>query len=106
VIPNYNLGLRLGSAPQINNEDSVGREDKLKVMKMLVPHPKRQNVVTLYGLGGIGKTQLSIHFAQRSIDTYTSIFWLNAQNESTLRAGLGGLAAQLIREQISASAYN
>jgi hypothetical protein len=63
-------------------------------------------MVSLYGLGGIGKTQLSIHFARRSVNTYTSIFWLNAQDESTLKAGLAGLAKQVVGEQKSASVHD
>ena len=107
VAPNYNLGLRLGSAPQINEEDFVGREVELEeLQKLLAPRRKSQNVVALYGLGGIGKTQLSIQFARRSVDIYTSIFWLNAQDESTLKAGLAALAAQVMAEQKSASIYD
>ena len=107
VATNYNLGLRLGSAPRIHDEDFVGREVELEQLrKWLIPRPKCQNVVALYGLGGVGKTQLSIHFARRSMDTYTSIFWLNAQDESTLKAGLAGLAAQVTGEQKSASVYD
>jgi hypothetical protein len=107
VAPNYNLGLRLGSAPRIDAEDFVGREVELEQLrKWLVPRPKCQNVVALHGLGGMGKTQLSIHFARRSVDTYTSIFWLNAQDESTLKAGLARLAAQVMGEQKSASVYD
>ena len=100
---NYNLGLRLGSAPQLDEEDFVGRETELEQLRTwLAPCPKRRKVVALYGLGGVGKTQLSIHFARRSIDTYTSIFWLNAQDESILKAELAGLAAQVMGEQKSA----
>jgi hypothetical protein len=102
-VPNYNLGLRLGSAPQIDEEDFVGRETELEQLRTwLAPGPKRQNVVAIHGLGGMGKTQLSIHFARRSIDTYTSIFWLNAQDESILKAELAGLAAEVMGEQNSA----
>ena len=103
-MPNYNLGLRLGSAPQIDEEDFVGRETELEQLRTwLAPRPRRQNVVALYGLGGMGKTQLSIHFARRYTDKYTSIFWLNAQDEGVLKAGLAGLAAQVMGEQKSAT---
>jgi len=103
-VPNYNLGLRLGSAPQIDEEDFVGRETELEQLRTwLAPRPRRQNVVALYGLGGMGKTQLSIHFARRYTDKYTSIFWLNAQDEGVLKAGLAGLAAQVMGEQKSAT---
>jgi hypothetical protein len=106
-MPNYNLGLRLGNAPQIDEIDFVGREVELEQLRTwLAPRPKRQNVVALYGLGGMGKTQLGIHFARCSMDIYTSIFWLDAQDESTLKAGLARLAAQVMGEQKSPSVFD
>jgi hypothetical protein len=91
--------LRLGNAPQIDDDDFVGRQTELEQLRIwLTPRPKRQNVVALCGLGGMGKTQLSIHFARRFADTYSSIFWLNAQDESTLKAGLVKIAAQVLEE--------
>ena len=91
--------MRLGSAAYIDEDDFVGRETELEQLRIwLAPRPNRQNVVALCGLGGIGKSQLSIHFARRFIDTYSSIFWLNAQDESILKAGLVELAAQVLEE--------
>jgi len=91
--------LRLGNAPQIDEGNFVGRETELEQLRIwLAPRQKCQNVVALCGLGGIGKTQLSIHFARRFVDTYSSIFWLNAQDESTLKAGLVKIAAQVLEE--------
>jgi hypothetical protein len=49
----------------------------------------------------MGKTQLSIHFARRFADTYSSGFWLNAKDESTLKAGLAALAAQVTEDRVS-----
>src|SRR5271155_717942 len=63
--------------------------------------PHAQNVRTWWpsvDLEGMGKTQLSIHFARRFVDTYSSIFWLNAQDESTLKAGLVKIATQVLEE--------
>jgi DNA polymerase III delta prime subunit len=98
------LGLRLGNAPQIEEEEFVGRETELEQLRTwLAPRPRRQNVVVLYGLGGIGKTQLSIHFARKFVDTYSSVFWLNAKDESTLKAGLAGLMAQVVENHVSLS---
>jgi len=94
--PNYDLGLRLGNAPQINEEDFVGREDELtQLQTWLAPRPKRQNIVALCGLGGMGKTQLSVHLARQSVHTYSSILWFNAKDESTLKAGMAALAAEV-----------
>jgi hypothetical protein len=96
VVPNYNFGLRLSDAPQIDEDDFIGRDSELEQLRTwLTPRPKRQNVVALCGLGGMGKTQLSIQFARKSVNTYSSIFWLNAKDENTLKAGLATLAAQV-----------
>jgi NB-ARC domain len=100
------LGLRLGNAPQIDEGDFVGRETELEQLRIwLAPRQNRQNVVALCGLGGMGKTQLSIYFARRFVDTYSSIFWFNAQDESTLKAGLVKLAAQVLDEPIVNNLY-
>lgn len=50
------------------------------------------------GLGGIGKTQLSIHYAKHYHQLYSSIIWLNAKDESTLKAGLLGLASRIMND--------
>jgi NB-ARC domain len=88
----------LGSAPRIDKEDFIGREAELKKLEAwLAPRPQRQNVVVLSGLGGMGKTQLSIHFARKFVDKlkFSSVFWLNAKDETTLKAGLAALTAQV-----------
>jgi hypothetical protein len=96
--------LRLNGAPQIDEEGFVGRERELeKLRTWLAPRPNRQNVVALCGLGGMGKTQLSIQFATRFGETYSFVFWLNAKDENTLKAGLVALAAQLVDNHTSSS---
>lgn len=47
------------------------------------------------GLGGMGKTQLSIHFAKRFHARYSSVFWLNVKDESTLKIGMVNLAMRV-----------
>jgi ATP/maltotriose-dependent transcriptional regulator MalT len=97
VVPNYDFGLRLSDAPQIDEDDFIGRDRELEQLRTwLTPRPKRQNVVALCGLGGMGKTQLSIQFARKFVDTYSSVFWLNGKDENTLKAGLAALAAQVV----------
>ena len=97
MVPNYDFGLRLSDAPQIDEDDFIGRDRELEQLRTwLAPHPKRQNVVALCGLGGMGKTQLSIQFARKFVDTYSSVFWLNGKDENTLKAGLAALAAQVV----------
>lgn len=42
-------------------------------------------VVSLYGLGGVGKTQLALEFAYDHADDYDAIFWIRAETEEKLR---------------------
>ncbi|RDW91132.1 hypothetical protein BP5796_02297 [Coleophoma crateriformis] len=94
---NYKLGISLSGAPQIDDDIFVGREQELdQLQEWLAPTPSRQNRVVVSGLGGMGKTQLSIHFAKQHHDQYSSIIWLNAKDENTIRAGLVALASRIL----------
>lgn len=94
--PNYAFGLSLDGAPQIAEDLFVGRERELAQMQeLLSPATRTQNVVAVSGLGGMGKTQLCIHYAELHRETYSSIFWLNAKDESTLKAGIVNLVMRV-----------
>ncbi|PQE23335.1 Tetratricopeptide-like helical domain protein [Rutstroemia sp. NJR-2017a BBW] len=76
-------------APLIDDDIFVGRERELdQLEEWLLSHTLKQNIAAIYGLGGIGKTQLSLHFVKQHKIKYSSIIWLNAKNENTLKAGL------------------
>jgi adenylylsulfate kinase-like enzyme len=48
--------------------------------KVLLPRSRmqmRRKVFVLYGLGGIGKTQLAVEFARKHQSTFSAIFWLD-----------------------------
>ncbi|KAL9035319.1 MAG: hypothetical protein Q9214_006638, partial [Letrouitia sp. 1 TL-2023] len=96
--PSYQLGLNLGDAPQIDEQLFIGREDELACLhKWLSPSSEQQNVVTISGLGGIGKTQLGLHFARQYHHRYSAIVWLNTSSEVTLKAAYVSLAQRIRR---------
>lgn len=98
--PNYKLGLSLNGAPLIDDDIFIGRQIELnQVEKWLLSDTSKQRIVAVYGLGGIGKTQFSIHFAKQHKDKYSSIIWLNAKNESTLKAGFLDLWKRISSKQ-------
>jgi hypothetical protein len=84
----------------------VAREDELsKIHKTLKGDGSRRAVV-LHGLGGIGKTQLSIAYAKRHKDNYSAIFWLNIKDEDSLKQSFAKLAKQISTEHPSAIRFS
>ncbi|RYO74910.1 hypothetical protein DL764_010654 [Monosporascus ibericus] len=61
----------------------------------------RRRIFVLYGLGGIGKTQLAIHFARRYKDTFSSVFWLDGRSEDRLRQSIARCASRIPDGQIA-----
>lgn len=91
----FAVGLNLASFPEA--AQFVAREQELsKLHELLYGHSSRSAVV-LHGLGGIGKTQLAMQYLRRHKEKYTAIFWLNANDEDSLRLGFRGIAQQVLR---------
>ncbi|KAJ6114828.1 hypothetical protein N7486_000606 [Penicillium sp. IBT 16267x] len=70
---------------------------------LLLRHLSRQTrrrIFVLYGLGGIGKTQLAVDFARRHQALFSSIFWLDGRSEDRLRQSLAGYAHRIPEGQI------
>jgi Cdc6-like AAA superfamily ATPase len=89
----------LFDAPDIPSSFFIGRDSELKdIAHVLQPQSdsSEQMVLILGGMGGIGKTQLAIAYAKRHHTSYTSIFWLNAKSERTLKVSLQTLARRIL----------
>ncbi|KAF2259110.1 HET-domain-containing protein [Lojkania enalia] len=95
----FAVGLDLTSFPEA--AQFVAREKELSEMhKLLYGHSGRACVV-LHGLGGIGKTQLAITYARRHKEKHTAIFWLNANDDDSLKLGFRDIAQQVLRHHRS-----
>lgn len=44
----------------------------------------RQEVLILYGLDGMGKTQLAVEFALQHYRKFSAVFWLDGRSEDSL----------------------
>jgi hypothetical protein len=64
---------------------------------------QRQKVQVLYGLGGMGKTQLAVEFARRHHRQFTSVFWLDGRSKDTLKRSIASQASGIPAGQISES---
>ncbi len=74
-----------------SNSDFVGRESVMERIRDLLRSPEGRPVA-LVGLGGIGKTQLAVQYAQHFLEEYPGgVFWLEANDTASVRAGYAGL---------------
>jgi hypothetical protein len=95
------VGLNLASFPEA--VQFVAREKDLsKIHELLYGHSSRSCVV-LHGLGGIGKTQLTIEYIRRHKEKYTAIFWLNANDQDSLKLSFRDVAQQVLKYHPSTS---
>jgi len=93
------LGLCLHSAPVIHPNDFIGRAAEINSMHEILLTGEayvEQRRLVLGGIGGMGKTQLAIAYARRHHHKYTSVLWLNATSELTLKASFRSMMQGVI----------
>lgn len=81
--------------PLQRNAHFTGRQKLLSELKdMLVETvPKRWNHrVALYGLGGVGKSQLALEYVYANRDDYEGIYWITAVSDTTILTGFQEIA--------------
>jgi hypothetical protein len=84
-------------------EHFVAREAELVEIHRNLEGDGSRRIVVLHGLGGIGKTQLSVAYAKRYKDSYSAIFWLNIRDEDSLKQSFARVARRILREHPSVS---
>lgn len=95
ILDKFRIPFKLTNVPVVNR--FIGRTAELDHMwGMLRPNAAElRKVVVLHGMGGIGKTQLAIHFARLHKDAFTALFWVNGEDENTLISSLAGITPRL-----------
>ena len=66
----------------------------------------RRKVLVVHGLGGIGKTQLSVEFTRKYQGSYSSVFWIDGSTHERLKRNIADLASRLPQHQLSEQSRN
>ena len=97
----FSVNFSLSDFPEI--EHFVAREEELAEIHRTLCGDGSRRTVVLHGLGGIGKTQLTVAYAKRHRDNYSAVFWLNIKDEDSLKQSFATVAKQILREHSSVS---
>ena len=79
--------------------------DMVELEQALLPRRqyRHQKVFVLYGLGGMGKTQLAVEFARRNHRKFSLVFWLDGRTEDSLKQSIATCASRIPEGQIAES---
>ncbi|KAL0929464.1 kinesin light chain [Colletotrichum truncatum] len=89
--------------PYIKNPDFVERSEVLHQLKLLFGHQKSHGQITqsrsrvaLYGLGGIGKTQIALAYVfwLQHVHPDISVFWVHASNAERFYQAYSSIAQE------------
>lgn len=74
----------------------TGRDAFLKELhERLTSDSPQMRIQAITGMGGIGKTQLAVQFANQFRSNYDLVWWINAEDPSILRHEYSALSVQL-----------
>lgn len=90
--PRYSRSAR---RPPANPKFVSRPSDAAELDQRLTLRQSSRQIFVLYGLAGIGKTQLAADFARRHQATFTSVIWLQAETEVALRESMASQAHAL-----------
>ncbi|KAF1810343.1 kinesin light chain 1 [Eremomyces bilateralis CBS 781.70] len=100
----FSVGFSLADASE--TEHFVVRETELKEIHQTLSGDGIRRIAVLHGLGGIGKTQLTVAYAKQYRANYSTVLWLNAKDEDTLKQSFGNVAPRILQEHPSAQRLN
>ena len=81
----------------------MARETELAQIRDILTSDGSRQIAVLHGLGGIGKTQLTVAYTKRYRHNYSAVFWLNIKDVDSLKQSFVKVAKQILRDHPSAS---
>ena len=80
--------------PYERNPHFTGRDALLTQLreKLVADKSKYNHRVAIYGMGGVGKTQIAIEYIYRHRGDYNGVYWISASDQATLLSGFQKVA--------------
>ena len=88
-------GRRIWGNVPARNPGFIGREGLLEAVREALLSGDRAVVQALYGMGGVGKTQLAIEYTHRHAAAYDVVWWVNAEQPGLIGGQFAALASAL-----------
>lgn len=95
-----NVTLPCNNPPVAENSQFFGRQG---IMKKIDDHlrpadtGKRLSSIALYGLGGIGKTQIALAYAYSKVEQLDAVLWIAAQDQLSIRQSFSRIAVDALQ---------
>jgi len=96
----FTIPFSLAGVPEASR--FVARESELEEIHRALGGDGKRCTIVLRGLGGIGKTQMAVEYAKRFRDNYSAMFWLNTNDETSLKNSLAEAAKRILQHHPSA----
>ncbi len=86
-----------GGGVPIRNPEFTGRERLMNELREALLRRSKASVLpeTLHGLGGVGKTQLTVEYVYRFASHYDLVWWISAEQTALIRSSLAELGKRL-----------
>ncbi|KAL4907652.1 hypothetical protein BDW74DRAFT_147925 [Aspergillus multicolor] len=87
----------LWAVPFSRNPDFVGRKELIGKLRSKILSPKGPRTMAMFGLGGIGKTDLAVELLHqmREKESEYSFFWISCTSTESVRQGYDGISHAL-----------
>ena len=82
----------------------TGREDFLKKLHDTLADPKRKKFghrVAIYGMAGVGKTEVAVEYVHRFRAEYERVYWIPSVDQASLLAGYQDIALKDCRIEVA-----
>ena len=82
--------------PHARNPNFTGRDQMLKDLRAALVSGRPAAITqAIAGLGGVGKTQLALEYCYRYASEYTAVWWMRAEETTSLASDFARLAVKL-----------